>query len=45
MIRLKSLLTEQKADQLMFGQSDNPAFTGKVKAKQTTADFIQGVLN
>lgn len=42
MIRLKTLLNEQKADQLMFGQSDNPAFTGKVKAKQTTADLMRG---
>ena len=42
MIRLKSLLNEQKSDQLMPGQSDNPQFTGKVKAKQTTADLMRG---
>lgn len=42
MIRLKSLLNEQKSDQLMPGQSDNPAFTGKVKAKQTAADLMRG---
>ena len=42
MIRLKQLLAEQKPDQLMPAQSDNPQFTGKVKAKQTTADLMRG---
>jgi DNA-binding transcriptional MerR regulator len=42
MIRLKQLLAEQKSDQLMPGQSDNPQFTGKVKARQTSSDLMKG---
>jgi hypothetical protein len=42
MIRLKKLLLEQKPENLMPFQPDNPAFTGKVKARQTAADLVKG---
>ena len=39
---LSKTLSEQKPDQLMFGQSDNPIYTGKVAAKLTPTDLKKG---
>jgi hypothetical protein len=38
----KTLSEQGKPDNLMFGQSDNPAYTGKVAAKQTPTDLKRG---
>jgi len=35
-------LLEQKPDQLMFGQSDNPIYTGKVSSKLTPTELKKG---
>lgn len=38
----KTLSEQGKPDNLMFGQSDNPIYTGKVAAKQTPTDLKRG---
>ena len=35
-------LSEQKPDNLMFGQSDNPAYTGKPASKLTSKELVKG---
>jgi hypothetical protein len=35
-------LSEQKPDNLMFGQSDNPIYTGKVSSKLTPTELAKG---
>jgi hypothetical protein len=35
-------LSEQKPDNLMFGQADNPAYTGKPASKLTPTDLAKG---